>query len=253
MGQSTSDQWFVKAFEADYLHRYAHRTDAAARAETPFLISALKIKRGARVLDLCCGAGRHSRALAASGMQVVGVDLSADLLLTASFKPSGRKRIGYVRADMRRLPLQSARFDAGVNLFTSFGYFTTEQQNERALSEAVRVLKTGARFVLDFMNIPYVVKHLVAESERTVDCERIVERRWYDRKRGRLIKTAHGTACGKPIERFESVRAYTPAELAALFKKCGLRVVARYGGLKGEAFKAGTSPRCVLVGEKRGA
>lgn len=252
MGECTSDHWFVKAFEEDYMRRYAHRSDAAARAEVPFLLKWLNVARGARVLDLCCGAGRHSRALAAAGARVVGVDLSADLLRSAS-SAAVRKRIGYVRADMRRLPLQSESCDACVNLFTSFGYFTTDHQNELALNEAVRVLKTGARFVMDFMNAPFVIKHLVAESERTVDCETIVERRWYDRKAGRLIKTAHGTACGKPIERFESVRAYTPAELAALFKKSGLRVVERFGGLTGEPFKAGKSPRCVLVGEKRGA
>ena len=251
MSDSCKQQWFAKSFEEDYLKRYAHRTDAAARAELPFVLAQLNLKRGARVLDLCCGAGRHSRAMAAAGLCVVGVDLSADLLRAAAAKTAGRKRIIYARADMRRLPLQPEQFDGGVNLFTSFGYFSTDMQNEQALHEAARVLKSGARFVMDFMNAPHVIKHLVAVSERDVDGECLTERRWYDKKTKRLIKTASGCACGEPVERYESVRAFTPAELTAMFARAGLKVLGKYGSLSGEKYTVARSQRCVLVGEKK--
>ena len=76
--------WFVTAFGRDYLAVYAHRDDASARGEADFAVRALGAASGARVLDLGCGAGRHSRALSAHGFEVVGVDLSADLLAAAA-------------------------------------------------------------------------------------------------------------------------------------------------------------------------
>ena len=242
--------WYVDAFKADYLTCYPHRSDAAAKREAAFLRKALNAKRGALILDLCCGAGRHSRALSAAGFKVVGIDLSADLLFMGRRRPAPATSPFYLRGDMRRLPLKSESVDHVVNLFTSFGYFSTDRQNEQSLLEAVRVLRPGGRLVLDFFNVTYVRKNLIAESERDVDGECITERRWYDAKRRRLLKTTTGCACGKPVDRMESVRAYSPAELATLFKRAGLRLIARYGDLHGAKFNSKSSPRCVLIGEK---
>ena len=119
-----SKPWYERAFEADYLARYAHRSDALARIEMPFVFDALKLPSRPVVLDLCCGAGRHSRVLAQKMKRgrIVALDLSADLLRfgTQQKKSKAAAPIGYVRGDKRVLPLASGRFDGVVNLFTSF-------------------------------------------------------------------------------------------------------------------------------------
>lgn len=239
--------WYVTAFAKDYLERYAHRSDRAARAELPFLLSALKLPRGARILDLCCGAGRHARALAGAGYAVTGVDLSPDLLRAARSKTRGTG-IRYLRADMRRLPLRSASMDGAVSMFTSFGYFASEAENRRALAEAARVLKPGARFVLDYLNLRATLSALAASSERIVSGKRVLERRRFDPARRRLIKVIRIEGQGRALR--ESVRAYTPRELAALLRLAGFKVEGRYGDLSGARFNTRLSPRCVLVARR---
>ena len=81
--KNEKEPWYVRAFNADYLARYKHRSDELAQTELPFVLGALQVKPGATVLDLCCGAGRHSRALIAAmkSGRVIGLDLSGDLCL----------------------------------------------------------------------------------------------------------------------------------------------------------------------------
>jgi len=241
--------WYETAFAGDYLERYKHRSDEAARADLPFLLSVLALPRGARVLDLCCGAGRYARALAAAGYRVVGVDLSQDLLRMARARSRG-KSIRYLRADMRRLPLASGSMDGAVNIFTSFGYFARRAEDLRALSEVARVLKPAAPFVMDYLNLKAALAFLVPSSKRNLGTARLHERRRFDRTSRRIVKTIRiVSASGSRVLR-ESVRAYTPRELEALLAQAGLQVEARYGSLSGARFEAASSPRCVLLARK---
>ena len=96
--------WYREAFGRHYLEVYAHRDDQSARREVAFAADALGLTPGDHVLDLACGAGRHSRALAAIGCRVAGMDLSPELLASAGAKAGGPE---YVRGDMRSLPFSS--------------------------------------------------------------------------------------------------------------------------------------------------
>lgn len=251
MPRTPPDQepWYVAAFEADYLERYAHRDEASARAEGPFLSRALSLPAGGRVLDLCCGAGRHSRTLAAAGLRVLGVDLSLALLRRARAEAPG---IPVLRADMRALPLAGASLDGAVNLFTSFGYFESDAENARALNEVARVLRPGGRFVIDFLNLPRTLANLQPHNERTSGNDRIVEHRRYDAIRRRLVKdvTVYKNDGAVRKRLVESVRAFAPDELIALLEQSGLRVLERCGDLAGAVFSGTDSPRCVLVAER---
>ncbi|WP_337588938.1 class I SAM-dependent methyltransferase [Gorillibacterium massiliense] len=119
------ERWYERSFGRDYLLVYKHRDFQRAQAEVHEMVRWLSLKPGVEVLDLCCGMGRHSMALADAGYQVTGVDLSDVLLAEARrLDPAGRMK--WVKGDMRRIPL-SGPFDAVVNLFTSFGYFTVRR------------------------------------------------------------------------------------------------------------------------------
>jgi SAM-dependent methyltransferase len=247
---ASSPPWYQTAFGHDYLTRYAHRSDADAAEDARFLARVLDIPAGSCVLDLCCGAGRYSRALARAGFRVVGVDLSRPLLAEAL-----RSRVAptpfYLRADARHLPLRTGAFDGAANLFTSFGYFESDAEDLAVLRAVARVLKPRRLFVLDFLNLASTLAGLVAHSERTVKGARFIEERRYDATSRRLLKTVRPASAGaQGHEVSESVRAYAPAELEALFRRTGFTVVERFGDLHGAPLDEQASPRCVLVGRK---
>src|ERR1043165_9853580 len=244
-----SAPWYERAFRGDYLARYKHRSDKLARAELPFVIRALRLPAYPTILDLCCGAGRHARGLARilPKARVIGLDLSSELLRAAQARNQARRRLCFLRGDMRRLPLRSGSVDGVMNLFTSFVYFKTDREHLAVLKEVARVLKTRGRFVLDFFNRERVLATLVARSEFEERGKKIVTERRFDRRSGRIIKTirmAHGDAA------CESVRAYTSAELKRLLVRAGLRTVKLYGDLNGGKYHSERSLRCVWVCEK---
>jgi ubiquinone/menaquinone biosynthesis C-methylase UbiE len=257
--QSGKTPWYVRAFSADYSSRYKHRSDAMALRELPFLVDALNLPARPWVLDLCCGAGRHTRAMveALDNGRVVGLDLSADLLHQAQRKRTQRKRRIFIRGDMRRLPLATASFNGAVNLFTSFGYFKTHREHLNVLKEVARVLKPGGRFVIDFFNGEWVLPNLVPHSESEVKGTRTVQTRRYDRRSKRILKTiriSHKNAATrrwKVVETLtESVRAYAANDLKDLLMLAGLKPLSLHGDLEGNRYTPDESPRCVWVSEK---
>ncbi|MDX1564853.1 MAG: methyltransferase domain-containing protein, partial [Phycisphaeraceae bacterium] len=144
-----SSDWFEHAFGAMYARRYGHRDDTEAQRQVRQLVDWLEPPTGCRVLDVCCGGGRHLEPLLAMGFSAWGVDLSSDLLALAARRPALRGRL--VRADARALPFVVC-FDWLVNLFTSFGYFRDEADNRRQLAGMAEALRPGGRLVLDLPN-----------------------------------------------------------------------------------------------------
>ena len=154
--------WFEAAFGALYPVVYAHRTVESAAPEARFALARTGVGRGDRVLDLCCGGGRHMVHLLQSGARVTGADYSAALLGRARAALAGSDA-ALVRADMRRLPFAGV-FDAVFSFFTSFGYFADEDDNLEAAREMCRVLKPGGRLFMDYMHADHDVPRLVAAS-----------------------------------------------------------------------------------------
>jgi ubiquinone/menaquinone biosynthesis C-methylase UbiE len=244
-----SQPWYVAAFQSGYSARYKHRGNELGGREVAFALRALDLKKGSRVLDLCCGAGRHSRALARAGLDVVGVDLSTDLLNEAR-EQSEKLKIEYLRCDMRDVPLASESLDGAVSLFTSFGYFMDEADDLRVLRGVARMLKPGARFLFDFFNRAPTLSRLKRISVRYLNGSCLCERRWYDAAAKRLNKLALCEHQSNRTRVRESVRAYSPRELEQLFARAGLTVAERYGDLFGAPFDPLRSPRCVLLARK---
>jgi len=169
------DDWYANWFGPDYIRLYPHRDTAEAERQVRFLLQAMDgLNQGARVLDLCCGAGRHTRLLNAKGFRVTGVDLSPALLARAD--EDGR-RYHLARCDMRRLPFGPV-FGLVTNFFTSFGYFATDQENRQILEAIASVLEPGGRFLIDYLNPDQVRATLVPESRnRHPDGGEVLQRR----------------------------------------------------------------------------
>jgi SAM-dependent methyltransferase len=248
-GDATGD-WWTRAFGADYLRVYGHRDDAEAAADVGAWVGGSPgVARGARVLDLACGAGRHLRALRAKGVRGVGMDLSAELLAEASRRTSGP----VARGDLRALPFRDAAFDAVLCFFTSLGYFDDARDDAGAIAEVGRVLAPGGLFVVDLPDPAHVRTHLVPRSERDAGQETLLEERRLSDGGRRVEKTVTLRGAAGARTWTESVRLYEPAEVEAMAAAAGLAPLERRAGHGGGAWVPGGGPRCVLVLRRRAA
>jgi SAM-dependent methyltransferase len=248
------DEWYREWFEESYLDLYEHRDSAEAEGFVTTLLDRLDPPAGGRVLDVACGAGRHAHALAARGFQVVGIDLSRCLLeQAAAHTPPepARGRILFVRGDMRRLPVRPRGWaDLVLNLFTSFGYFPTEREDVLALAGMAGALRPEGVLVLDFLNRSRVLASLVERDEQQRDGRTILqERRLTDRKRRieKRITLLHPEGHRSLFQ--ESVRLYTPEELARLLRDAGLSRIELWGDYSGTPLQP-ESPRCIALASR---
>jgi SAM-dependent methyltransferase len=232
--------WYVSAFGSDYPDVYPHRDLASAREEVEHLLSA---GIGGRVLDLCCGFGRHSLAMGQRGLDVFGVDLSPELLARAATLPGASVLAGrLVRADARAVPFADGAFDTVLNLFSSFGYFGDEG-DARVLDEIARLVRPGGRVVMDLMNPARIRAALVPSSSREVEGGRLEERRALTDGGRRVTKEVTLTLTGAEPRRWrEDVRMYELAEITRLAAARGLEVTRVDGDFGATPFGAG-APR----------
>ena len=128
--------WYDGFFGADYLRIFGPvLPEERTAAEVEMVVARLGLPPGARLLDLCCGQGRHAVPLARLGYRVAGLDLSRPLLeRAAALAADHGQRLSLVQADMRRLPFADASFDAVLNLFNAFGYLEDDAQDELVLA-----------------------------------------------------------------------------------------------------------------------
>jgi len=234
--------WFEEAFTTQYLDLYQHRSPEQGREQVQQMLRAGLLPKAGRVLDLCCGAGRHLHPMRAAGLHAVGLDLSMDLLR------AGKLAGLAVRADARRVPFRGALFDVVTNLFSSFGYFDDDADHGRVLTEVCRVLKLGGRLVLDHMNAEVTRNTLQDESTERRGKSTVTVRRSFDAGRRRVNKSVEYRQGGRVIRQWtESVRVFTPVELDDLLRAAGMRTLGRYGDLDGSPFVENSSARQVVV------
>ncbi|MCU0621218.1 MAG: class I SAM-dependent methyltransferase, partial [Gemmatimonadales bacterium] len=235
-------EWFEEWFGEEYLALYPHRDEDDAVALVTLLHGLLGWGPGWRVLDICCGPGRHAQALDAAGLAVVGLDLSSALLRRAREVTSAP----LVRADIRALPVRGGSMDAGLNLFTSFGYFDSDDEHVAALTGMVATVRRGGWFVLDFLNAA-LVRARIPEGADAVE-------HGADGSRVRRYVTPGGSHVVKEIRlrdgrRFqERVRLFSAHELEVMLAGAGARVRHRFGDYEGGAPHAG-APRTLLLAE----
>jgi SAM-dependent methyltransferase len=243
--------WYQSFFGQDYLDVYAYQfTDERAQKETAFAAKALELRTGERVLDLCCGQGRHAVLLASMGMEVTGLDLSEQYLrLTEDAAREHKVSLTTVHADMRDIPFE-AHFDAIVNMFSSFGYLESEAEDAKVLDSIHRALKPGGRVLLDLLNRDWVVDNYVQNDwHRESDGTLYLEHRELDllTSRNHVTFTAISPD-GKQREIVgHHIRLYTLREVAGMLEAAGLLFEAVYGGFDGEDYGIGTRRTIVVA------
>jgi len=177
------------------------------------------------VLDVPCGQGRHAHLLAEAGFDVDGLDYSADLLERAMRRGTG-PRLRYHRGDMRRLPARwTGRFDAVLNLFTSFGFFTDPADDVRVIEEFARVLTPGGVLIWHGGSRDGVMARFLGRDWwQTQDGTIIAHERTFDPLSGTLHIRSVFRGKRRSGEREHRIRLYTPTRLAELCAAAGLVV-----------------------------
>lgn len=239
--------WYKDWFGEDYLELYAHRDAGEADRHVAFVEQHLGGDPPRAVLDLACGAGRHTAALRRHGYRTLGVDLSFTLLAVPP-------RVPCVAGDMSRLPFADGSFDWILNFFTSFGYFARERENFQVLEEIARLLSPGGRFLIDFLNRERVLANLEAHEIQEIKGRRVEIERWYDEETRRINKRMHlagaaGSDDPTTDTYIESVRAYSRDEVTIGLRWAGLKVDSLFGNFSGEPFDR-DSERLIIVGHR---
>lgn len=226
------------------------------RFELPFLKRVLRLRPGTKLLDVCCGVGRHSLPLAKAGVDVTGLDVSPVYLADARrrAKKAG-VRLRLVRGDMRRENF-GPEFDVAMNLWTSFGYFSTGAEDLAALRAARAALKSGGLFLLETINGGRIARVLRLQQQLGLDTER-----WTEMPDGTLVLEDPSLVDGgrtvrtrwifiKGASRRELVtriRLYTAKTLSALARRAGFTVARVYGEMSYAPYREASSRRIALV------
>ncbi len=239
-------EWFESWFDSPYYHLlYNNRDETEAQRLLDAIIRELKPKPGThRILDIACGKGRHSHYLQSLGFDAYGIDLSPNSIELANKDLTETK---FFVHDMRKV-FQPEGFDWVLNLFTSFGYFPTPQEDEAALQAMAANLKKGGILVMDFLNAPYVVNRLVKseEVEREGTLFRIV-RKVDDNK---VVKTITFTGGCNYYTYTEQVRLWDKSSLESLLTQNGMELLLAKGNYSWQDYNTENSDRLILVAKK---
>jgi SAM-dependent methyltransferase len=246
---SKPTRWLKKFFRSEIFSPGMAEALEQAPAEAAFVARALRLRKGQRVLDLCCGTGRHSFELARRGAFVTGLDATAEYLAQAKQRARKAANPVFIKGDMRRLPF-NGEFDAVVNLWTSFGYFEDPRDDLRSLRGAARALKPGGLFLIDVVNGDWNRRHAVPRNwSRRSDGTLVLEET--ELRAGRdpaLLNSWTVIRPGKrPIKASFFVRSYDARRLDALLRRAGLTPMRRWGGLDTAPFRPDSKRLVVLA------
>ena len=190
--------------------------------EVDFLVDALGIEPGMRVLDAGCGPGRHALELGRRGIEVVGVDLADDFIALAQEDSAQMDHVTFLVGDVRALAFDR-EFDAVICLCQGgFGLLGGGEAEADALRGLARALKPGGRLALSAFNAYFAARH-VEEGET------------FDAATGVNHETATLRDPAGNERAFDLwTTCFTPRELRLLARAAGLTVDAVYGVSPGQ-------------------
>jgi SAM-dependent methyltransferase len=249
--------WYDGFFERDYFDIWlggpVDRVLPPQRtvAEVDFIQRTLGLAPGSRILDLCCGHGRHALLLAERGYSVTGVDFS-DRALRLARRRARRagSSVRWLKRDMRRIAFHE-EFDAVTNVFTAFGYFEPDREDEEVLRRVTAALKPSGRFLIDHINREYLMRsHQAHRWRQASDGTLVVEDVSMDLLAGRSrIQWFAVTPDGSRRHGRVDFRVYTLREFVGMLERAGLCFRRVWGGFDGQEYSL-DSRRMIVLAEK---
>lgn len=240
------EDWHKGFFRNSFYNPASPAAVARAPREARFVLRAMKLKKGDRLLDLCCGPARHALLLAGKGLAVTGCDFSAEYLKEAAAKAKkARVKIRLLRGDMRDLEF-SREFDAAINMFTSFGYFRRFSDDIKTLKGVARALKPGGLFLLDIVHGDHVRKYLKPRDWSELEGGGYRLESASLTKDG-MLNTWTLIKGGRVQEKSFFTRLYSKRRLSAALRKAGLTPLKFWGGFDGAPLTVKTNRLIALA------
>jgi SAM-dependent methyltransferase len=244
--------WWEELFNDDFIRTMAKITDTQIATEVDFIEESLGLAKGAVVLDLACGTGRHAIEMTSRGYQVVGFDLSLAMLARAADEAQDRdQKINFVQGDMREMTFEET-FDGVYMWNTSFGFFE-EEKNAAVVSNLRRALKAGGLLLLDVANRDYLARQSPSLAWFEGDGCVCMDEMHIDWITSRMrVKRTMMLDDGRTKETDYSIRVYGLHELGRILHDNGFRVTEVSGRVATPGvFFGADSPRILVVAEKR--
>lgn len=248
---TNSASWYEEWFNSDYyLKLYDHRNDVEAEACIDIIQRATQLhpnpEQKYKVLDIACGPGRHAISLAKRGFSVTAVDLSTTLLRHAhSTAQKEGAQVRFLQLDMRSLDFHE-EFDLAVQLFSSFGYFKSVDEDFAVLRGARRALRNVGYYAIDLINPHVLAKTIVSKNTRVIEGGiKITEERQIVEDRVEKVITIPTE--GEKLKFHESVHLYKPEQIERLLRQAGFLPTHWFGDYAGLPFDRDRSRRMIIV------
>ncbi len=242
--------WWDEFFPA-FRPLFGRVPQKVTNAEVRFILDNMNLKAGSKFLDCPCGIGRIALPLAKAGIKVTGVDITESYLAELSGKAKKRGlKMDLHHGDMRRIEFDS-EFNAGGNLWTSFGYFEKESDNLLVLRKMYKALKPGGKFLLHVINRDWIIANFSASYWCEIGNAKVLEQRGFDYARSISTSTWTVIRGGEESIHNTTIRMYSYHELIAMLEKVGFVDIEGFGSVKQELISSahrmmfifGTRPR----------
>ncbi len=234
--------WFSDWFNTPYYHiLYKDRNDIDAQLFMRNITQYIDLSKNSHILDMPCGKGRHSIYLNSLGDRVTGADLSVNSI--QEIKKFENDTLSFEVKDMRN-PLPKT-YNAIFNLFTSFGYFENDMDDILVLKNIKNGLNENGIFVLDFLNVVTVKKHLVKQETKMVDGIQFHIKR--EIKNGFIIKHISFVDQNRVHSYLERVKYIDLEKFQNYFSSAGLKINHLFGNYQLNEFDSNTSDRLIII------
>lgn len=248
MNTSTSDSaWFETWFDTEYYHiLYSNRDDQEAEFFIDKLLNYIQPNKDkAHLLDLACGKGRHSIYMNKLGYQVTGVDLSENSISAA--KVYENEKLSFVVQDMRE-PLNQ-KFSHILNMFTSFGYFDSIQDNQQVIRAIDAMSTSETVLVFDYLNAYKVRKKLVHSEQKIIkDITFNITRKTDSNHVYKYIQVIDGD---KTFNFMERVQLLQLQDFRVLLESISFEIIDTFGNFQLDPFVEEQSDRLILIAQRK--
>ena len=230
-------------FDTDYYHTlYKHRDSIEAKKFIDILVKHLKLRKGLKVLDLACGAGRHSKHLEKLGFKVTGIDRSINNIKKANKNKSSNLK--FFKKEMTDDFKET--FDVVLNLFTSFGY-ENENYNLKTIENISKNLKKDGILIIDYLNYYLAEKNLVTEETKYIEGLKFNIERYSDDK---YINKRISVDDKESNVYYEKVMKINVDNFNYYCSKNNLEISKIYGNYNLDEFDIDTSERLIMIIKK---
>lgn len=240
--------WYKEWFNSEYYHLlYNNRNEDEATVFIQKLVKYLNPAAEAKMLDVACGKGRHSKVLADFGYDVTGIDIAPDSIAEA--QKDERNNLHFFVHDMR-LPFYINYFDFAFNFFTSFGYFKTRREHDDAIRTIANSLHSNGTLVIDYLNVHYSEDHLVKSEIKEVGNVRFHISRWHTEEH--FFKQIQLEVDGNLLKHLytEKVAKFSLGDFTDMLSYQQMQVQEVFGNYELSPYHIRNTPRMIILAKK---